>query len=83
MVFVVLQTKLEKWVPARPSTFRRIRVNICRNGRAMGLVNLSRDEEVREIRWAMVCDDEARDTAFEVVRVTKAGQRDFTAGLAQ
>jgi hypothetical protein len=49
----------------------------------MGLVNLSRDEEVREVRWAMVRDDEARDAAFEVVLVTKAGQRDFTARLAQ
>jgi hypothetical protein len=79
----VLQTKLEKWVPARPSSLRRIRVNICRNGRAMGLVNLSRDEEVREVRWAMVRDDEARDAAFEVILDTKAGQRDFTARLAQ
>jgi hypothetical protein len=49
----------------------------------MGLVNLPRDEQVRGVRQAVVCDDKAQDAASVIVRIVEVGQRDFAVRVAR
>jgi hypothetical protein len=81
--FAVLHTELLKKVPAWPSSLCRMRVNACQNGTAMGLVNLLRDEQVRGVWQAVVCDDKAQDAASVIVRIVEVGQRDFAVRVAR